>query len=402
MMMPKDRIIRAKAQLLLYEPFWGQLVAYINEIETQSIPTMGVDLAGNLYFNVKFLEGLTNKQLRLVLEHEILHVALLHPLRGKSFNKIFWNIACDLKVNSMLPEKPTKDALVPDFHGDFKFGKYTIKDIPHKSEENVYDELMKIPENQLPEVRMDIIFTGRGLNSSTSKSKKGQSSSQSIVGGELVNKTMSSQEQADLKHRWDSILQGLKTQGIMPGGIKRQLFPEGPTQINWRFFLHGRFARLYKQLSWRRPSKKLLPFYFPGKERSIGIKAVVAFDTSGSMSQEELSEALAELLGISHQFPNIHIQILACDSKIHTILNIKSLTPSKISKLDLEGGGGTDFRPVFKWVKQNVGYGIDCLIYFSDGYGSFPIQVPPYPVFWVSHSGKEKVDWPFGELLLLK
>ena len=65
------------------------------------------------------------------------------------------------------------------------------------------------------------------------------------------------------------------------------------------------------------------------------------------------------------------------------------------------GGGGTDFRPVFDKIKKEFNNQIDCLVFFTDGYGDFPAHQPPYQVYWVTENPKS-VDWPFGKVISLK
>ena len=46
------------------------------------------------------------------------------------------------------------------------------------------------------------------------------------------------------------------------------------------------------------------------------------------------------------------------------------------------GMGGTDFRPAFLHVDQMIKAGkfsrLRGLLYFTDGYGTFPVKMPPY------------------------
>jgi predicted metal-dependent peptidase len=57
----------------------------------------------------------------------------------------------------------------------------------------------------------------------------------------------------------------------------------------------------------------------------------------------------------------------------------------------LQGGGGTDFRPVFDWlVRQDRAP--DALIYFTDAEGTFPRAEPGFPVIWLV-KGRHPVPW---------
>ena len=58
-----------------------------------------------------------------------------------------------------------------------------------------------------------------------------------------------------------------------------------------------------------------------------------------------------------------------------------------IGNMDILGLGGTDFRPVFELVDSLIEAGefsdLRGLIYFTDGYGTFPAQMPGYQTAFV-------------------
>ena len=50
------------------------------------------------------------------------------------------------------------------------------------------------------------------------------------------------------------------------------------------------------------------------------------------------------------------------------------------------GGGGTRFEPVFDHIAADTEHDTpECLIYLTDGLGSFPDREPDYPVLWASN-----------------
>jgi predicted metal-dependent peptidase len=55
--------------------------------------------------------------------------------------------------------------------------------------------------------------------------------------------------------------------------------------------------------------------------------------------------------------------------------------------MSLHGFGGTDFRPVFAHVEQLIDHhellSLKGLIYFTDGFGTFPEKRPPYETAFV-------------------
>jgi predicted metal-dependent peptidase len=82
--------------------------------------------------------------------------------------------------------------------------------------------------------------------------------------------------------------------------------------------------------------------------------------------------------------------VVYCDAAVQAT---EEFLPSDPIQLTPQGGGGTDFVPVFHWVAEN---GIDpvCLIYLTDlCCFSYPDK-PEYPVLWVTSSRRTA---PFGE-----
>jgi predicted metal-dependent peptidase len=57
----------------------------------------------------------------------------------------------------------------------------------------------------------------------------------------------------------------------------------------------------------------------------------------------------------------------------------------------MQGGGGTSFKPIFKWAEQ-LDRSPDLLVYFTDAEGAFPSQPPEFPVIWLI-KGKNTVPW---------
>ena len=63
--------------------------------------------------------------------------------------------------------------------------------------------------------------------------------------------------------------------------------------------------------------------------------------------------------------------------------------------LTLVGGGGTDFRPCFRWLEEKGIYP-KTMVFLTDLWGTFPDDAPSYPVIWAS-TGARPV--PFGQVV---
>ena len=88
-------------------------------------------------------------------------------------------------------------------------------------------------------------------------------------------------------------------------------------------------------------------------------------------------------------FTKINVHIIQCDADIQEAVKITSDEEfeSYLKGLSIKGLGGTDFRPVFRYVDQLVNSGeftnLKGMIYFTDGFGTFPENKPEYETAFV-------------------
>ncbi|MFI3329495.1 MAG: VWA-like domain-containing protein [bacterium] len=115
---------------------------------------------------------------------------------------------------------------------------------------------------------------------------------------------------------------------------------------------------------------------------------VIAIDTSGSVQGEVVKAFLNKTYNIlestnsfGHSF---NLYIIQCDTEIQEAVKItnKKEFDTYINNCIIKGFGGTDFRPVFEYVEDLVRRKeftrLKGLIYFTDGYGTFPTKKTKY------------------------
>ena len=134
-------------------------------------------------------------------------------------------------------------------------------------------------------------------------------------------------------------------------------------------------------------------FILPGaSEGGLGF-VVVALDTSASMDRNVLDQVAAELRAVAHQVEDI--TLVVADAKVHHVEH-GSAVDRLLSEGRVRGGGGTDHRPVFDWVRH-YGRQPDLFIGLTDLFTQFPKVRPPYPVLWVAP--KLHGEAPWGQIL---
>lgn len=120
---------------------------------------------------------------------------------------------------------------------------------------------------------------------------------------------------------------------------------------------------------------------------------VIAIDTSASCRGALVRAFLNKTYNIMQErenfFNKINVHIIQCDNEVKSDTKIscredfdKFLTNGKLS-----GFGSTDFRPVFEYVenlrKDGELESLKGLIYFTDGYGIYPENMPDYDTAFV-------------------
>ena len=120
---------------------------------------------------------------------------------------------------------------------------------------------------------------------------------------------------------------------------------------------------------------------------------VIAIDTSMSCKEELIKAFLEETYNILSKsesfFRKINIHIIQCDDKVQSDIVVRNYEELQeyMNHFEIRGYGGTDFRPVFGYVnqllKQKAFHRLKGLIYFTDGYGIFPVKRPLYQTAFV-------------------
>ena len=120
---------------------------------------------------------------------------------------------------------------------------------------------------------------------------------------------------------------------------------------------------------------------------------VVAIDTSGTVAGETVQRFVQKTWNILKTtesfFTKINLHIIQCDATIQEDAKITSQEEfdAYLKTMQIRGLGGTDFRPVFSyvdWLREKQEFqNLKGLIYFMDGFGTFPEQMPDYETAFV-------------------
>lgn len=128
--------------------------------------------------------------------------------------------------------------------------------------------------------------------------------------------------------------------------------------------------------------------------RGEKLKAVVALDATGSTT-DALPMFFGELSSLLASFGDYELALIQCDATVQAVEHFSNVEPVPADRQwKAKGFGGTDFRPVFKYLNEHPEQEHSELIFFTDGYGTAPANPPPYPVLWLlCGNGDPPASW---------
>ena len=366
------KVSKAKALLILDHPFFGTAVSRRPIQYGDEVPTAGMSATGQIMLNPEWVEPLTVKEIMFLLAHEAMHYMLSHALRRQHRDHRAWNVACDKVIN---------DTLIDARVGTFIDGGVTLEDARFGASEQFYDENDDdIGDGGIGEDVGDIVDeNGQPLDDATVQQLQTQAKIEAIQNAKLAKQT-----------------------GKLPESIERLVEEMINVVTPWHEKLERYMsAKIRDGYSWNRPNRRFVGqgMYLPGYDYVPRMgEVVIAVDTSGSLNSQELALFQGHINRIVDTCTPEKITVLYCD---YAIGGTTEYTPDDLPiVLKPVGGGGTSFKPVFKWLDSYDG-DVECLIYFTDGWGDQD------ELDQLSITGKidtvwlttDKEDFPFGEVI---
>jgi predicted metal-dependent peptidase len=393
------RIEKATTVLVLDQPFFASLAMGLKVVESEDRPTFSTD-GVHLFVNPKFAETLSDEEVGTVLAHEVLHGALGHLWRMTPLSHPDVDCrqrAADYEVNEMLDDanKHAKNRATP-----FPFPKGALLDPRFKGvgAEKIYSTLLQ----EKPPPGGGGGKPGKPGNKPGQKPQPGQQPGTQPGNepsmGEFEPAPGKQSEQKKLQEDWKQKViqaaQACKNKGDIPGAILQLVEQMTKTAVDWKAVLREFCRRAKDDYSFSVPNRRYSDseFIMPSLHSERLGKLLFAIDTSGSISSnpELLSEFIGQSQLVLDELLPESLEIVCCDARI---TQRNEYVPGDTIKGDAPGGGGTDFRPVFKDLPEDV----IAVVYLTDMYGTFPREAPEVPTLWVSYGGKEQP--PFGQLV---
>ena len=381
----------------------GVMLMGKSEVVDSGCPTAYTDGVNKVYGR-KFLEGVDSEpKVRGLVLHENLHVALKQLPRGKDMfeeNRKLANIAADMVVNN----------IIEDIKGTVTGSSERIVALPDGA---VYDPMFQNWSMREVYNYLKKHCTGGKKGKGGQPGEKGNDpakggSQDSDDDGDIIEINgkkydISQSDEHDLtnlkdlsheqvKEINDAIDKALREGGMLAGrmGAKmpRSISDLLEPKVDWRDALRDFVSSAIKgkdEFTWRKMNKRHMvnDIYLPSVENETIGEVVFAIDTSGSMGNEQITEAATELVSICDLCSPEKVRVLWWDTAVHGEQVFNGNYQGLVKLLKPEGGGGTHVSCVSEYInKERIN--AECVIVFTDGYVESDITWNiPSPTLWM-------------------
>lgn len=386
---------------------------------------------------------------RLLL-HSLLHCMLLHPFNTDFKDKKIWNLACDMAVENTINNWSLSYTNTDMSDSQKKIINKLSDGIKNLTAENIYYYLSSkktddVTINELSEIFFndshDVWYQNGNYSFGSEDDITELAEIRSIykradpTPGESVitkNKTLTETVNSfaeDTEEAWRKIAAHIsydeaKGRGFVSGVdyqliksisekkydydtyLKSFLLVNETIEVNddefdYIFYTYG--LKLYENMPIVEPLEYV--------ENSKIKKLFIAIDTSGSvkgdMVQGFMEKTYSVLKTEDYFSSECEIHIIQCDSSVRdvSVIHTQEELEYYVKNVALKGFGGTDFTPVFDYVSNicdaSPNSKINGLIYFTDGDGTYPAQMPSFKtVFAIHDNGFNKSRVPVWATVL--
>jgi len=331
--------------------------------------------------------------------HSIFHCLFCHMWTRKKRAEEYWNLACDIAVESIIDKlyRPCIHMRMSPFRQEF-YGRLERR-ISVLNAEGVYHALQEMGLSESEYLRLtqefcrdDHCFWGKdddekpspksqpknNKNDWDDKREKMQVEMEAFANEATEDdRDLLDQLAVENRERYDY------REFLRKFSIIRETVQVDPDAFDYVFYHYG--MELYGNMPLIEPLET--------KEIRRVEDFVIVIDTSMSCSGDLVRKFLEETYSVLSQsesfFKKVNIHIIQCDDQIREDVTVHDHEELQayMDNLQLHGMGGTDFRPPFLYVdqliKQQRFRSLKGLIYFTDGYGVFPVKRPVYDTAFV-------------------
>ncbi len=375
-----NKVQQAIVALLGTEPFYAHLISRMLIRQERSIPTAGVYVTDkiNMVYNPDWMESLELIDVVKVLKHECGHILQEHILRSKQIGaekgqmQRRFNIATDATINVA--------DLIPTVE---KIGGVTVNKLNEQLKKLIDDANAKDNKNRqfsaMEKGQISEYYYNR-LNEFADE--HGDLLPESGMGETIDDHSVWEKSDGNdeilkevIKNSVNEAVKSSGGIGNIPSDIASIINEMNRSQVNWKSQLRQFYVSTLKssRVNTRKKRNRRYGILQPGNKKKPELHIGLCVDTSGSVSDEELSMFWAEMDAIYKC--GVSITVIEADCYVQ---NVYKFEPNKTPTF--KGRGGTAYNPA---LKKAVELNVDGIIYCGDFDISDTPENPKKPLLWV-------------------
>lgn len=327
--------------------------------------------------------------------HSIIHCLFSHPFTGRNRDAEYWNLACDIAAEYVIDGLRKRAVHLPKTALRREVYRIVSEESSVVTAERVYRCLctLHLMQAQLDTWKREFTADDHsrwengdsGQGSPTPRKQKWDEIRDRM---QTELETCGNEDSQDMKNLEEQISAANRRrydyrEFLRKFSVLKEEMQVDPDSFDYIFYNYG--MSLYGNMPLIEPLET--------KEVQKIEDFVVVVDTSMSCKGELIRRFLEETYSVLSEsegfFRKIHVHILQCDDRVQEDVLVTSRQEMQdyLEHFTVRGFGGTDFRPAFGRVQELLQRGcfskLKGLIYFTDGYGTFPVKKPPYETAFV-------------------
>lgn len=326
--------------------------------------------------------------------HSLMHCLFGHLYRRNERDEALWNLSCDVAVEYLIDGLYKKCVHVPQSPYRREWFQRLREDSRTITAEYLYRKFasMELDGEELHRLQQEFLFDDHCFWNDEKKKKTNQEREKhwddtrdrmqvelETFSKEAAEDVRSLEDvlQVENRKRYD-YKEFLRKFSVLKEELKVDL-----DSFDYIFYNYG--MNLYGNMP--------LIEHLETKEEQKVEDFILVIDTSMSCKGELVQKFLEQtysILSESESFARkINLHMIQCDDRIQEDVVIRSMEEMEEYRKHfvVRGQGGTDFRPVFTYVEElkmrKQFQKLRGLVYFTDGYGTFPIRKPEYETAFV-------------------
>ncbi|MFG2412934.1 vWA domain-containing protein [Streptomyces goshikiensis] len=360
----RAKLLAARFKAAQDRPYLASALYALTVVPSGRVPTMGVDRHWRCYVAPAFVDATPVTELAGVWIHEVAHLLRDHHARA-----------------GRLPAADQRDHLRVNLAQDCEINDDLLADGLRLPEGRVEPRDFGLPTGGMFESYLPAIPAspphgadcGSGAHGTPMPWELGEAAGPARIGAVEAEALRRQTAEAVRAHQ--------RARGSVPAGWRRWAEQLLEPTVDWRRALSGAvreataWAAGAVDYTYRRPSRRTPALggrvVLPSLRRPLPRVAIV-IDTSGSMGEDDLAAALAEVTGVLREVGvgAQRVAVLACDADVHAVTRVTSA-----EQVTLAGGGGTDMTVGISAAlalpdRPNI------VVVLTDGYTPWPAETP--------------------------